>query len=128
VGWKEWLLPGGRDEERNYFAIRWVKPPGAEFLQVAKALGSVTARVATLVRGARTRTSETSVVEAPAHRHAPTPPARLARLEHDALHGAAPFDSTVSPTDSLAHAWAALVDTVKSLVHPTTAAPADSTR
>jgi hypothetical protein len=68
------------------------------------------------------------VVEAPAHHHAPTPPARLARLEHDALHGAAPFDSTVSPTDSLAHAWAALVDTVKSLVHPTTAAPVDSTR
>jgi len=105
-----------------------VKPPGAEFLQVAKALGNMTVRVATLARGAHSRMQETSVADSPARHRAPTPPDRLGRLEHDSLHHAAPFDSTVSPTDSLAHAWAALVDTVKSLVHHTTATPTDSTR
>jgi hypothetical protein len=128
LGWKPWMLPGGPEEERNYFAIRWVKPPGAEFLQVAKALGNMTLRVATLARGARTRSEETSAAESSPRHRGPAPPDRLGRLAHDSLHHAAPFDSTVSPTDSLAHAWAALVDTVKSLVHHTTATPADSTR
>jgi hypothetical protein len=50
-------------------------------------------------------------------------------VAHDSLHGTPPFDSTISPRDSLAHAWEALVDTVKSLVHnKTMAAPADSAR
>jgi len=128
VGWTAWLMPGGRESERNYFAVRWVKPPGAEFLQVAKALGNMTVRVATLARGARTHSEETSAAASSPRHHGPSPPDRLGRLEHDSLHHAAPFDSTVSPTDSLAHAWAALVDTVKSLVHHTTATPADSTR
>jgi hypothetical protein len=128
LGWKPWMLPGGPEEERNYFAIRWVKPPGAEFLQVAKALGNMTVRVATLARGARTHSEETSAAASLPRHHGPSPPDRLGRLEHDSLHHAAPFDSTVSPTDSLAHAWAALVDTVKSLVHHTAATPADSTR
>jgi hypothetical protein len=128
LGWKPFLLPGGREAERNYFAIRWVKPPGAEFLQVAKALGNITVRVATLARGAHARTPQTSFVDSPSHHHAPTPPARFGRLHADSLAASAPFDSTISPTDSLAHAWAALVDTVKSLVHPATTAPADSGR
>ena len=130
IEWKPWLLPGGREEERNYFAIRWVKPPGAEFLQVAKALGNVTMRVASLARGARLHTPETSAVESPEHRRGPTPPSHLGRVAHDSLHRAAPFDSTISPRDSLAHAWEALVDTVKSLVHNKTmaAAPADTGR
>ena len=127
LGWKPFLLPGSREAERNYFAIRWVKPPGAEFLQVAKALTNVTLRLAALARGGRTRTSETSAVESlPGRRF--TPPAHLARLHADSLRASAPFDSTISPTDSLAHAWAALVDTVKSLVRPNTIATADSTR
>ncbi|HXS81878.1 MAG TPA: hypothetical protein VN896_04095 [Methylomirabilota bacterium] len=128
VGWKPFLLPGGREAERNYFAIRWVKPPGAEFLQVAKALTNITMRLASLARGGRTHTTETSAVESPSRHRAPTPPAHLGRLRPDSLTASAPFDSTVSPTDSLAHAWAALVDTVKSLVRPNNAAPADSTR
>jgi len=128
VGWKPWMMPGGPEEERNYFAIRWVKPPGAEFLQVAKALGNVTMRMATLARGARTRTEETSVADTPRHRSS-APPEHLDRLAHDSLHGTPPFDSTISPRDSLAHAWEALVDTVKSLVHnKAMAAPADSAR
>jgi hypothetical protein len=128
VGWKPFLMPGGRDAERNYFAIRWVKPPGAEFLQVARALGSVTVRLASLARGGRTRTPETSFVESPGRHRAPTPPALLHRLHPDSLAAVAPFDSTVSPQDSLARAWSALVDTVKSLVRSNATAPADSTR
>jgi len=128
VGWKPWLLPGGPDEERNYFAIRWVKPPGAEFLQVAKAIGTMTVRVATLARGARTRTPDSELAESPTRHHGPTPPAHLSHLERDPLHHTAPFDSTISPADSLKHAWAALVDTVKSLVHKERRVPADSTR
>ena len=128
LGWKPFLMPGGHEEERNYFAIRWVKPPGAEFLQVAKALGNVTMRVATLARGASTHTPETSVAGSSSRHRGAAPPAHPDRVAHDSLHGTAPFDSTISPTDSLAHAWAALVDTVKSLVHHTTAAPADSAR
>jgi hypothetical protein len=128
LGWKPWLLPGGRDAERNYFAIRWVKPPGAEFLQVAKALTNVTLRLAALARGGRTHAPEASAVGSSSRHRAPTPPAHLGRLHPDSLRAAAPFDSTISPSDSLAHAWAALVDTVKSLVRPNTVAPADSSR
>jgi hypothetical protein len=128
VGWKPFLLPGKGDAERNYFAIRWVKPPGAEFLQVAKALGNVTLRVASLARGARGHTPENAVIESPSRRHAFTPPAHLSKVRPDSLAGVAPFDSTISPTDSLAHAWAALVDTVKSLVHHEKTTLADSTR
>lgn len=128
LGWKPWMLPGGPEEERNYFAIRWVKPPGAEFLQVAKALGNLTMRMATLARGAHSRTPESSVAETSARHRGVAPPGHLGRMEHDSLHHAAPFDSTISPTDSLAHAWAALVDTVKSLVHHPAAAPVDTSR
>jgi hypothetical protein len=127
VGWKPFLLPGRGDAERNYFAIRWVKPPGAEFLQVAKALGNVTLRVASLARGARGHTPENAAIESPSRHHAYPPPAHLSKLRPDSLAGVAPFDSTISPTDSLAHAWAALVDTVKSLVHHPATAPGDST-
>src|SRR5580765_7211558 len=82
LGWKPWMLPGERDSERNYFAIRWVKPPGAEFLQVAQALGNITMRVASLARGARERTNETTAVESPEHRRGPGPPAHVGRPEH----------------------------------------------
>jgi hypothetical protein len=127
LGWKPWLLPG-REAERNYFAIRWVKPPGAEFLQVAKALGNMTVRLASLARGGRSRTTETSLVQSTGRQRAPAPPERLRRLHPDSLAAVAPFDSTISPTDSLARAFAALVDTVKSLVRPATTAPLDSAR
>jgi len=127
LGWKPWLLPGESDADRNYFAIRWVKPPGAEFLQVAKALGSVTLRVAALARGAHLHTPDSQLVDSPTRHHGLTPPSRLGRAERDA-NGTPPFDSTISPRDSLVHAWTALVDTVKSLVRKETAAPVDSTR
>jgi hypothetical protein len=128
VGWTAWLMPGGRESDRNFFAVRWVKPPGAEFLQVARALGNVSVRVATLARGGRSRTADSRVADTPGRHPSVTPPSHLERIERG---GSAPdsLGSMISPQDSLAHAWAALVDTVKSLVHNReTTAPADSTR
>ena len=130
MGWKAYLMPGERDEERNFFTVRWVKPPGAEFLQVAKALGNVTVRLAALARRGKSHTPDTRTVDTPHHHPGVTPPSRLGGSPNESSPPLAHADSTVSPRDSLAHAWAALVDTVKSLVHhPTnTATSADSTR
>ena len=94
---------------------------------MAKALGNITLRVATLARGAHSRTPASQLVDSPSRRHGLTPPSRLGRIERGA-NGTPPFDSTISPRDSLVHAWTALVDTVKSLVHRETTAPVDSTR
>jgi len=130
MGWKDYLMPGERDSDRNFFAVRWVKPPGAEFLQVAKAMGNVAVRLAALAHGGKARTPDAHVVQAPHHHSAITPPARLGEMPNEMPPPLARADTTVSPRDSLAHAWAALVDTVKSLVHRPTnmAAPADTTR
>ena len=124
LSWKPWLLPGGRESERNFFAVRWVKPPGAEFLQVANALRNVTVRVARLARGARSDARDEG-------RDAELGGFRLAargtgQADADTLagFGSTAGDSAISATDSLAHAWAALVDTVRSLVQAT--APPDT--
>src|SRR5262249_53150294 len=117
LGWKAYMMPGESDSDRNFFAVRWVKPPGAEFLQVAKAMGNVAVRVAALARGGKAHTSDTHVAEAPHHHSSITPPAHLGEMPNEMPPPLARADSTVSPRDSLAHAWAALVDTVKSLVH-----------
>ena len=53
TSWKSYLLPGQSDSQRNLFAVRWVNPPGAEFLQVAKALRNVAVRVAVLAQSGR---------------------------------------------------------------------------
>ena len=129
--WRPWLLPGGRESERNFFAVRWVKPPGSEFLQVAKALRNASVRLATVARGARAGRRPDGELAETSGRHLPARPASLARGgEGDAPLDIPPppFDSTFSAADSLAHAWAALVDTVRSLVHASAIAKADSTR
>jgi hypothetical protein len=53
ASWKPFLMPGSSETERNLFAVRWVNPPGAEFLQVATALRNVALRIAALARAAQ---------------------------------------------------------------------------
>jgi len=53
ASWKPFLLPGADDSERNLFAVRWVNPPGAEFLHIVKALQNVAVKVAALANGAK---------------------------------------------------------------------------
>jgi hypothetical protein len=127
--WKPWLLPGGSETERNVFAVRWVKPPGAEFLQVASALRNVTLRLAVLARGAQaTRRGDGRTTESAGLRLRPKAGERFNHFEPDTLleMPSPPFDTTISATDSLAHAWSALVDTVRSLVRGNTTADADT--
>ena len=131
TSWKPWLMPGGKESERNYFAVRWVKPPGAEFLQVAKAIRDASMRLATLARGARAQRPEDGHTAETAGMRLPARPVRLGRgAEPDTLLAPppSPFDTTLSARDSLAQAWSALVDTVRSLVHPAATAEADSAR
>ena len=124
-GWIPWLQPGESESRRNFHAVRWVNPPGAEFLQVAKALRSVSLRVAALAQGGRSREPDAEFAETP---HAP-----LTRLP--ARVGTAPFpDSLVrrflSRVDSMASLGAAPAP--DSLEHPAVLdslfAPADTTR
>jgi hypothetical protein len=87
--WQSFLLPGASDSQRNLFAVRWVNPPGAEFLHIVKALQTVAVRVATLAHGARPK-HETAAAAA-------THP-RAAEPEPEPPHGV----ESPSP-DSLAH-------------------------
>ena len=131
TAWKSWLLPGGSESERNFFAVRWVKPPGAEFLQVASAIRNMTVRLATVAHGARTSRREEGPMAETAGLRLPSrlgQPGRTFAPDTLLEPPPPPFDTTVSAADSLAHAWSALVDTVRSLVRATTAAKADSTR
>ncbi len=71
TSWQPYLLPGASESQRNLWAVRWVNPPGAEFMQVAKALRNVALRLAALTRGGRTREADAQSAAAPAARVAP---------------------------------------------------------
>jgi len=62
-GWTPWLQPGERESLRNFHAVRWVNPPGGEFVQVAKALRRVALRAADVARGARKREPDATVTQ-----------------------------------------------------------------
>lgn len=65
VGWTPWLQPGEAESRRNFHAIRWVNPPGAEFVQVAKALRNVSLRVAAVFRGGRVPEPDAEFADSP---------------------------------------------------------------
>lgn len=53
TSWRPWLMPGPDDRARNQWAVRWVKPPGREFVQVANALRRVGERMAAMAQASR---------------------------------------------------------------------------
>jgi hypothetical protein len=63
IGWTPWLQPGERESLRNLHAVRWVNPPGWEFVQVAKSIRRVALRAASLARGGREPEPDASLVE-----------------------------------------------------------------
>ncbi len=75
TSWKSWLMPGVDDHVRNQFTVRWVKPPGHEFLQVANALRRMGERMSALAQAGRTATpAAQSAASAPQRLHlAPRP-------------------------------------------------------
>ena len=124
-GWIPWLQPGESESRRNFHAVRWVNPPGSEFVQVAKALRSVSLRVAALAKGARSSEPDAEFADSP---HGP-----LTRLPARGMPDLFP--------DSLVRGFSARMDSMASraaesrpdsLVHAAAPdslpAPADSTR
>jgi hypothetical protein len=65
VGWTPWLQPGERESLRNLHAVRWVNPPGWEFVQVAKSIRRVAVRAASLARGGREPEPDARLTELP---------------------------------------------------------------
>ena len=65
VSWTPWLQPGESESRRNFHALRWVNPPGSEFVQVAKALRNVSRRVAALAQGGRATESDAEFADTP---------------------------------------------------------------
>ncbi len=114
TSWKPYLLPGASDSQRNLFAVRWVSPPGAEFVQVAKALRNVAMRVAALAQSSK------RPADAPENHTASSPGIRLRPL-------AAP---TVSQPmlDSLGLMLPPPADTLSNAADSLMAPPADSLR
>ncbi len=79
IGWTPWLQPGERESLRNLHAVRWVNPPGWEFVQVAKSIRRVAVRAANLARGGRSKEPDARLTELPAlpfERLVPKPAAR----------------------------------------------------
>ena len=100
LSWKPYLMPGASETERNLFTVRWVSPPGSEFLQVLKAARNLTLRVAALARAGRARGSEIHTASGPGPRLVPA--SRIATAISaivDSLAVALPL-----PRDSTAHA------------------------
>ncbi len=119
AAWRPWLQPGATESVRNLFAVRWVHPPGAEFLQVAKSLRRVTLRLAALARAGRPTEPDATTADSPglrlsrlpaqaaasgrpdsarARARAPdssahTPDSLFAHLLADSLHAGSPFDT-----------------------------------
>lgn len=125
TSWKPWLLPGAHESQRNLWAVRWVDPPGAEFLHVAKALRKVSLRVAALVQGGRTPGAEVRTAAAPAGTRsttaaaAPLPVAgtdTLARLA--APHGPAPAPDSAAPMMAAPDSLAAAPDSLTASGEP----------
>lgn len=112
VAWRPYLLPGASESERNLFAVRWVNPPGGEFVQVAKALRNMALRVGSLAGGGRHRVPESQVTTAPGLRLSPMPAvvARATRADSAAFAAPSRRDSTVHANDStLVHGDAELL-------------------
>jgi len=65
IGWAPWLMPGESEMIRNFHEVRWVHPPGAEFVQVIAALRSVASRVAVLARGGRHDEPDAELADTP---------------------------------------------------------------
>jgi hypothetical protein len=112
--WKPFLMPGRSESERNLFAVRWVSPPGAEFLQVATALRNVALRVATLARAAqheREPDARTAISAVKAELNRLSKPATApARPE---VGRPAPGDSIAAARDSLANPQWFAADTLR---------------
>ncbi len=125
AGWTAWLQPGESESRRNYHAVRWVNPPGSEFVQVAKALRSVSLRVAALARGGRTHEADAELAQSPASplTRLPARPA-LEQFADSLVHGFPTAADSMVPllvvpaSDSLS--LPAAIDSIF--------APADSTR
>lgn len=118
--WKPYLLPGATDSQRNLFAVRWVSPPGAEFLQVAKALRNVAVRVAALAQSGRRTASppDAKLTAAPGLHLPPLTPGRDAPPPADSLSGrttdslGAVFDSLMVPLPDTLHGTRGVLDTL----------------
>jgi hypothetical protein len=131
VSWKPFLLPGASDSERNLFAVRWVNPPGSEFLQVAKALRNVALRVAALAHAGRDRHDPDTHAAGSAGLHLPKVPAPVVRPPvpaHLTPQGAAPGDSAASAVDSLASVRRSAADSLHLGPAPDSAAVLGATR
>lgn len=59
TSWRPWLMPGRNERARNQWTVRWVKPPGHEFVQVANALRRMGERMATLAQSGRASNVDT---------------------------------------------------------------------
>jgi hypothetical protein len=98
ASWKPFLMPGSSETERNLFAVRWVNPPGAEFLQVATALRNVALRIAALARAAQHEREPDARAALAAGR------AALRRLSRPAAAPVRPGVGRPTPGDSIAAA------------------------
>jgi hypothetical protein len=114
--WKPFLMPGSSESERNLFAVRWVSPPGAEFLQVATALRNVAMRIAALARAAQHEREPDARAAIAAGR------AAFRRLSRPAaapirpqVGRPAPGDSIAAAQDSLANPQWFAADTLRAL-------------
>ncbi len=125
-GWRRWLQPGATESERNVFAVRWVHPPGAEFVQVAKSLRRVTLRLAALAKAGRPAKPEATLVDPPGLRLARLPAlsATPSPADSAAAHAAA-RDSATHVPDSLYSGPHA--DSLR-VLSPTDSLAADATR
>jgi hypothetical protein len=124
ASWKPYLMPGKSESERNLFAVRWVSPPGAEFLQVATALRNVALRVAALARAGQhehapdAHSAHSSGASAP-HRARP----RAGETVRSEAVEPAASDSATAVLDSLTGAQGFVSDSLSFFALP----PVDST-
>ena len=130
VSWKPYLLPGASESQRNLFSVRWVNPPGSEFLQVVKALRNVAVRVAALARGGhRDRDPGAHTAEGPGlHLPPPTPDAPPSEPASASPADMAPEDSMMYFGDSTAIMPASEISIVRMGPVMDWAAVRDSTR
>ncbi len=103
TSWRPYLLPGATDSQRNLFAVRWVSPPGAEFVQVARALRNVALRVAALAQSSKrpAGSPETQTASSPGIRLRPLSAPTGSRSMFDSLGLRLPADTLSQAADSL---------------------------
>ena len=128
TSWKQFLLPGASDSQRNLWAVRWVNPPGAEFLQIAKALRNVAVRVAALANAGQPRIREPELRSAsgPGLHLSRQPAARKFSVVADSLLYPADLELGRGRPDSLT--FAPESDSLGLTAAPESAAVPDSTR